>query len=553
MKHNPTDKLMLFLVAFLLCALAILNLGQTDRPTVSETENRNLATMPEFTMSTVLDGSYFSDIMAFFSDTFYAREGFVSLSKKLDQLKSFSLFYERDFAVIIDPNPTTSGGSTDTLPTLPPPSSSTDFTGSTGSTGSTGPTDSTGSTGPTGSDGTTGPTDPTGSTGTTTVIPLILSSNSISLTAGGSQQLTAIVGEGYGELTWSSADPGVAYLTENGNTVTVSAISVGETVITATVTGPDGTATSQHCNVSVTAPNIGEGGEAAEFLPNGLFIYNGAAYSQSWFSADYAPYFAAVYDRYATMFPGTRVNIVTAPLATITIQDKNVLDKISDQGNILDRMEASMPGSVNFVNLKNVMLAHANEYLYYRSDHHWTHRGAYYAYYEYIKSIGLEPVPIDQFEMKALNTKYIGSMYNYTGDDRVKYFYDTVEAYLPTKSCTMTIYGTQWGTLKRNYCIDTAYTNYLAFLMGDNGYTVINVPENPQDMTCLVIKDSYGNAFVPYLTEHYGNIIVVDLRYITIDLYEEFKDFGLTDIIFMMNTSSANSEAWYNYFYNAIV
>jgi len=116
----------------------------------------------------------------------------------------------------------------------------------------------------------------------------------------------------------------------------------------------------------------------------------------------------------------------------------------------------------------------------------------------------------------------------------------------------MTIYGTQWGTLRRNYCIDTNYTNYLAFLMGDNGYTVINVPSNPQDKNILVIKDSYGNAFVPYLTEHYGNIYVVDPRYVSMKVYEEFKDANLTDIVFMINTSSANNKAWYNYFYKAI-
>lgn len=539
MKNNPIDKLMLFLVAFFICALTLLNLCQTERPTVSESENRNLATMPEMSTLTLLDGSYFSDLMAFFSDTFYCREDFVQFSKQLDRLKSLSLIYSNgDFSVIIDPNPTSpSGSSSDTVATLPPLSSSTSK-----------PTESTNST-----ESTSSSTD-SGSTGEQ-IIPVTLNQSTISLTVGGSQQLTAVVGEGYGDLTWTSSDPSVVYVTDLGDgVITASGLSEGSATITATVVDADGVAHQATCSVTVCAPNIGTGGEAAEFLPNGLFIYNGAAYSQSWFSSDLhrESYFPAVYDRYAVLFSGTRVSVVTAPLATITITDPKVLANISDQGAILDKMEAAMPDSINFVNLKNVMLAHANEYLYYRSDHHWTHRGAYYAYYEFIKSIGLSPVPIDDFEKKDLTTTYIGSMYNYTGDERVKYFYDTVEAYIPTKDCTMTIYNTAWGTLKRNYCIDTSYKNYLAFLMGDYGYTVINVPENPQDMTCLVIKDSYGNAFVPYLTEHYGNIIVVDLRYITIDLYEEFKDMGLTDIIFLTNTSSANSSAWYNYFLKAI-
>ena len=544
MKHNPIDKLMLFLVAFFICALTLLNICQTERPTVSVTENRNLATMPALTLVDVLDGSYFTDLMAFFSDTFYSRETFVQLSKQMDRLKSLSIIFgeDDDFSVIIDPNPTTPSDSTEgSIATLPPMPTTKPTTG-------TVPTD------PSDPSDSTGPSDPTDPSGTTpVVIPIVLSGNSVTVTVGSSQQLTATVGEGYGKLTWQSSNPGVAYVTDlGGGAVTISGIAEGSATITATVTGDDGSQHQATCAVTVTAPNIGTGGEAAEFLPNGLFIYNGAAYSQSYFSSTYAPYFAQVYDRYAALFPDTRVNVVTAPLATITITDPNVLKNISDQGAILDKMQATMPGSVNFVNLKNIMLAHADEYLYFKSDHHWTHRGAYYAYYEFIKSIGLNPVPIDEFEKKELTTTYIGSMYNYTGDDRVKYFFDTVEAYMPTKSCTMTIFNTAWGTLKRNYCIETSYKNYLAFLMGDYGYTVINVPENPQDLTCLVIKDSYGNAFVPYLTEHYGNIIVIDLRYITIDIYEEFKDTGLSDIIFLTNTSSANSEAWYNYFLKAI-
>lgn len=551
MKHNPFDKLMLFLVAFLLCALALLNLCQAERPTVSVTENRNLATMPELNAVDVLNGKYFSDLMLYFSDTFYARDGFVAFSQDLDKLKSLSFFFPNDdFSVIIDPNPTTPSGTTEgsiaTLPPLPPITNSTE---STGPSDPTEPSDSTGPSDPTGPSDSTGPSEPS----TAPVTPLTLSTGSISLTVGTSQQLSATVGEGYGSLSWSSNAPGVAYITDLGDgVVTVSGIDEGSATITATVTGHDGATHTATCSVTVTAPNIGEGGEEAVFLPGGMFIYNGAAYSQSWFSSTYAPYFAAVYERYATLFSGTRVTVLPAPLATITITDPEVLKHITDQGDILDKMEATMPGNVNFVNLKNVMLAHADEYLYYRSDHHWTHRGAYYAYYEFAKSVGLNPVPIEDFEKVELSTTYIGSMANYTGDDRVKSFYDTVEAYLPTKSCAMTIYGTQWGTIKRNYCIDTNYKNYLAFLMGDNGYTVINVPENPQDLTCLVIKDSYGNAFVPYLTEHYGNIIVIDLRYITIDMYNEFKDMNLTDIIFMTNTSSANSEAWYKYFLNAI-
>ena len=542
MKHNPIDKAMLLLVAIVVLVITGLNLCQTDRPTVSETENRNLATMPEFSVSALLDGSYFSDTAKFFSDTFYARETLVRLSKKMDRLKSLSLFYtdEDDFSVIIDPNATKPPMTQATLPTLPPLTQPT-----------TQPTTS-----PWIPPFPTDPDDPTHTTQKPTepVIPLLLSDSSASIISGATHVLTAQVGEGYGLLTWKSSNVAVATVTPStSNTATVAGIAAGTAEITATVSGLNGEVYSLVCTVTVTEPQIEKPDEVADFLPNGMIIYNGAAYTQSYFAgASVAKSFASVYDRYAQLFPNATVSVVPAPLATITITDPKISSQLSDQGWILDQMEKYMTESVHFVNLKGVYKDHATEYLFYKSDHHWTHRGAYYAYAEFVRSRGMEPTPIEEFEVKILNTKYIGSMAYYTGDDRVKSFYDTVEAYLPTKDCTMTIYGTQWGTIRRNYCIDTAYTNYLAFLMGDNGYTVINVPENPQDKSILVIKDSYGNAFVPYLTEHYGNIYVVDPRHVSMDILEEFQDKNLTDIVFMTNSQSANNTAWYNYYYKMI-
>ena len=77
---------------------------------------------------------------------------------------------------------------------------------------------------------------------------------------------------------------------------------------------------------------------------------------------------------------------------------------------------------------------------------------------------------------------------------------------------------------------------------------VINVPENDQDKSILVIKDSYGNAFVPYLTEHYGNIIVIDPRHTDINVCEKLGEYGLDDIVFLVNSSMGNTGAWCDYF-----
>ncbi|MBO5981361.1 MAG: hypothetical protein J6Q24_02825, partial [Clostridia bacterium] len=277
----------------------------------------------------------------------------------------------------------------------------------------------------------------------------------------------------------------------------------------------------------------------AIYLDGGFVLYNGAAYTQSFFSATQAPKYAEVYDKYAQIFPESRINVVIAPLATIIITDPDVNARISSQSAILDKMEAAITNeNINFVNLKNAYVDHLDEYLYFRSDHHWTQRGAYYAYAEFVRSIGLEPTPIEEFDIEIIRENYIGSMYGYTKDERVKKYVDTIEAYMPRKTCTMTIHSGSSGVLTYKTCIVTSIKGYPAFIGGDHPYMIINVPENDQDKCIMVIKDSYANAFIPFLTEHYGNIVVVDPRYAgNLNVCEKFSEYQFDDILFLVNSS----------------
>ena len=97
-----------------------------------------------------------------------------------------------------------------------------------------------------------------------------------------------------------------------------------------------------------------------------------------------------------------------------------------------------------------------------------------------------------------------------------------------------------------------SFGNYLAFISGDHPYTVINVPDNPQDRNCIVLKDSFGNAFVPFLCEHFGNIFVVDVRHTNMNVYETLSQYNITDIIFMNNIQAANNATWAEMFMNAV-
>ena len=289
----------------------------------------------------------------------------------------------------------------------------------------------------------------------------------------------------------------------------------------------------------------------ADFYPDGIFLYGDAVYTQAFFSETNARYYAQTALYYAQLF-GCRVSTVIAPLSSMTIDNPKVTSVIPDQREILDGMRPLFDASVNFVNPYEKLYAHRTEYLYFHTDHHWTQLGAYYAYAAFAESMGWTPTPLSSFAHAVTNPDYAGSMYQWTMDERVKGFHDEIEVYYPTKPVTMTVETPQGDTLTYDTCIVNTNNTYVTFIAGDNPYTYINIPDNPQNLSCLVLKDSFGNAFVPFLCEHYGNIVVVDTRYVTENLFSKFAGYGFSDILFINNIEAANSYDWPKFYMAAV-
>ena len=281
----------------------------------------------------------------------------------------------------------------------------------------------------------------------------------------------------------------------------------------------------------------------ADFYPDGLFIYGDAVYTQSYFYEEYAKIYAQMTQYYKQFF-GCRVSAVVAPVSSMTIDNPKITSIIPSQKEVLDQMAPLFGDTVNFPNPYEKLAAHKNEYLYFRTDHHWTQRGAYYAYAAFAESVGFTPTPLENFSYAVINDNYFGSLYEWTKDERVKSFHDEVEVFHPTKSVKMTVEASWGEVLEFDTCIVEEKGTYIAFLYGDHPFITINVPDNPQDRVCLVLKDSFGNAFVPFLCEHYGTIFVIDPRTFEGNLNDRLWGYNLTDIIFVNNVEAANSIAW---------
>lgn len=292
----------------------------------------------------------------------------------------------------------------------------------------------------------------------------------------------------------------------------------------------------------------------AEFIDSGYLLYDGAAYSQAYFNKRVSQRYADAYVKYAQTFPDVRITVINHPANSINIKNPYVQAMLNDQGKVLDDMASVMYGDVNYINLRSTFEKHRGEYLFFKSDFHWTQLGAYYTYCEYAKSIGLTPTPLSAFEDRVLTTEFIGLTNIYAQDERVNTFYDTVHAYMPRKEHTYTVYYDAEKNIKGQYdtCVHTYIETYSCFLIGDQPYAEIVVPENDPDKVALVIKESSGNAFVPFLIEHYGKIIVIDPRHIEIDIRPLVKNEGVDDIILFATASTSNNDAYCNYYLKLI-
>ncbi len=511
-RRKQADFRCLVVVAVIFGLIAFFNIFQFNRPTESEVEKRKLAEFPHLTFESLTSGDFTEGINLYFADTFLFRDSVVSLSKKLDSLKGYQLDLGDGGFEVLDPGTEKDEDDSSVGDILAGLEDNTE-------------------------DDTVLPDEepvPAGG--------VRLNKTALTLTVGGGAVLTAELDESVtGDVTWSVDNSDAVELTYDETGAKLKAKASGDAVVTCKA----GDAMAE-CKVKVESVTFGgvDNGGTADFMTNGLFIYGDAVYTKPWYLENYASEYGDTLAYYKKIFPNSRVSACVIPTSAIRIDNEEIKEKLPDQAEIFTRLDELIGTKVNFVNTYAEMYNNRDEYIYFRSDHHWTQRGAYYAYKAFVESVGLEAAEHDDFDIKTLTDSYSGSMYEYTKNEKVKTFKDTVEAFMSKKKLTMTVTDRSGAVTVYDTAIMESSKTYSAFLCGDNPYTVINVPENPQDRNILVLKDSYGNAFVPFLAENYGNIMVVDTRYTTMNVKETFADYDLTDILFINNLEAANSPAW---------
>ncbi|MBQ7359344.1 MAG: hypothetical protein IJW63_04515 [Lachnospiraceae bacterium] len=189
-----------------------------------------------------------------------------------------------------------------------------------------------------------------------------------------------------------------------------------------------------------------------------------------------------------------------------------------DQKPFLEQV-AEAVGQEHIIDLWDTLEQHKEEYIYYLTDHHWTTQGAYLAYLEWAEEIGVTPVSFDQQTKEVLSEEFLGTLHSKTNLDLNP---DVMEGYKLPEDRTYQVYYDMTPSAKDSIYeekyLDTK-NKYGYFLDDNHGFVQIETGLS-NGKTLFVIKDSYANCLVPFLTEHYETICIIDLRYCNMSLYQ---------------------------------
>lgn len=274
-----------------------------------------------------------------------------------------------------------------------------------------------------------------------------------------------------------------------------------------------------------------------------------AAYELYTYLDDAAGNYADSINKVASALEGKAdVYDMVIPLSSeITFPD-NLRGEINstDQRQAMQDIQAKMNDKVKSVDIYDALMQHRNEYIYFRTDHHWTALGAYYAYQQLCAAKGIEPEDLNGYETKEFDG-FLGSFYNDTSDAKLKANPDVVTAYLPHDESILHVTASD-GT-KYDWPVIYDVSNYGAglkystFIASDNPYTEIENKSLTDGSSCVVVKESFGNAFIPFLVDHYQTIYVIDYRYWTGSVSKLAEEKGASDVIFLNNLSMIRNKS----------
>ena len=198
-------------------------------------------------------------------------------------------------------------------------------------------------------------------------------------------------------------------------------------------------------------------------------------------------------------------------------------------------------GAVN-IDTYSALYGHKDEYIYFRTDHHWTPLGAYYGYRALAEAMGFEPRPLESFTPATVSEDFFGTTYSSSGIRNVKP--DTIVTFVEDyEGLTITNYTTgsaEEGVLYDYSKLETK-DKYSMFLGGNT--PLIQIKTGHEGPKLLILRDSYADVLIPFLFEHFSEIHAVDLRYNKSSIKDYIAENGIDEVVISYGVTNFVSDA----------
>ena len=209
-------------------------------------------------------------------------------------------------------------------------------------------------------------------------------------------------------------------------------------------------------------------------------------------------------------------------------------DKLPTNAPCADQFEyinrAYEKSAANTVDVASALNAHKDEYIFYRTDHHWTSLGAYYGYTALCTALGDVPSPVESYERHVVSEDFYGTSYSSSGiswvaPDEIEIFVEGDDAEVTTFSSGSAGKGELYKTEQLS-----KKDKYSMFLGGNNSLLQIRTG-NDDRPKLLLIRDSYADSRVPFLLENFSEIHLIDLRYYKLSIADYVLENDIDEVL----------------------
>lgn len=251
---------------------------------------------------------------------------------------------------------------------------------------------------------------------------------------------------------------------------------------------------------------------------------------------------AETINSFAKRHSDMNISLMIVPNKATIWEDKLPINAtIQSQLKTLQVFQKEIDDAITVVDSIAPLRAHKSEYIYYRSDHHWTSHGAYIAFDTWKSATHPQDVQLD-YQHYKIHSSFYGTLANTSA------YYsktpDEIDLYVSKDDPQYNVqYTTKKVTTTSLYDQDklSSANPYEVFLSGNEPLIDIFTTVDT-DRHLLVIKDSFANAFIPFLLPYYSQITVVDPRYYFDDLEALIRNKGISETLFLYNANTFFSD-----------